>query len=84
LAQRPPSAYLDITPAVPPQHRRRTAKGAIMLYHLNRGLFVENGPTILAEQAREALAVSHAYRLFGTARPASPPPADETPLSAAA
>jgi len=55
-----------------------------MLYHLNRGLFVENGPTILAEQAREALAVSHAYRLFGTARPASPPPADETPLSAAA
>jgi len=51
-----------------------------MLYHLNRGLFVENGPTILAERAREALAVSQAYRLLGATRPTT----EKTPFSAAA
>ena len=45
-----------------------------MLYRLDRGLFVENGPTLLAERAREALATSLAYRLAGAARP-SPEPA---------
>ena len=55
-----------------------------MLYHLDRGLFVENGPTILAGRARQALAVSHAYRLLGKAPPASPPLADDALFSAAA
>ena len=51
-----------------------------MAYHLNHGLFIENGPTVLAERTREALAVSNAYRLLG----ATPPASDKTPLSAAA
>ena len=55
-----------------------------MVYHLDRGLFVENGPTILAERAREALAVSLAYELLTPARPASPPTAEKAKLSAAA
>ncbi len=55
-----------------------------MLYHLNRGLFVENGPTVLAERAREAQSASLAYRLAGAARPAQPPPPDATIFSAAA
>ena len=51
-----------------------------MAYHLNRGLFKEIGPTVLAERTREALAVSHAYRLLGGA-PRAP---GKTSLSAAA
>ena len=48
-----------------------------MLYHLNRGLFVENGPTVLADRAREALAVSNSYLLLGAKRK-TPRPASET------
>ena len=55
-----------------------------MLYHLNRGLFVENGPTMLAEQAREALATSLAYRLASSTRPAARPAPEATTCSAAA
>jgi len=55
-----------------------------MLYRLDRGLFVENGPTLLAERAREALAVSHAYRLLDTARPAPAPARDAAVTRAAA
>jgi hypothetical protein len=55
-----------------------------MLYHLDRGLFVENGPTLLAERAREALAVSLAYRLLDTARPAPAPRRDDALTRAAA
>ena len=39
-----------------------------MTYHLNRGLFVENGPTLLAERDRQVRAAGHAYLLLG-ARP---------------
>ena len=55
-----------------------------MLYHLNRGLFVENGPTVLADRTREALAVSNAYRLLGAVSPTSRPAPETAPLSAAA
>ena len=55
-----------------------------MLYHLNRGLFVENGPTVLAERAREALAVSNAYLLLGANRPKARPSSETAPLRAAA
>ena len=41
-----------------------------MLYHLNRRLFVENGPAVSAESAREARATSDAYRLLRQAKPA--------------
>jgi len=39
-----------------------------MLYHLDRRLFVENGPTAYAESAREARATSDAYRLLRQAK----------------
>ena len=55
-----------------------------MLYHLNRGLFVENGPTVLAERTREALAVSSAYLLLGTPKPTSGPKAETSLLRTAA
>ena len=55
-----------------------------MLYQLNRGLFVENGPTVLDEQAREALAVSNAYLLLRGRQPGAPPASETAPLSAAA
>ena len=55
-----------------------------MLYHLDRGLFVENGPTILADRAREALATTLAYRLAGAARPAARPAPEAAACSAAA
>ncbi len=54
-----------------------------MTYHLDRGLFVENGATILAERDRTARAASIAYQLVGT-RPASPTPAGKADLHAAA
>ena len=40
-----------------------------MTYHLNRGLFVENGATVLAERDRAARAASIAYHLLRGARP---------------
>jgi hypothetical protein len=55
-----------------------------MLYHLDRGLFIENGPTILADRAREALATTLAYRLAGAARPAARPAPEAAACSAAA
>lgn len=35
-----------------------------MTYHLSRGLFVENGPTLLAERDRHVRAAGHAYLLL--------------------
>lgn len=55
-----------------------------MTYQLDRGLFIENGPTILALRAREARAVSQAYELLGTARPAPVTAPDDAKLRAAA
>jgi hypothetical protein len=55
-----------------------------MLYQLNRGLFVENGPTVLAERAREALAVSNAYLLLRARQRDARPASETAPLSAAA
>lgn len=50
-----------------------------MTYHLDRGLFVENGAAILAERDRAARASSIAYHLLRNARraaaPACPAPA---------
>jgi len=55
-----------------------------MQYHLNRGLFVENGPTVLADRTREALAVSSAYRLMAAKQPKAKPASETTPARAAA
>ena len=55
-----------------------------MTYHLNRGLFVENGPTLVAERDRERRAAGHAYRLLGAARPVTPDTAETPPFSRAA
>jgi len=35
-----------------------------MLYHLNRRLFVENGPAALAERFREGRTTSDAFRVL--------------------
>ena len=61
-----------------------TAKGAIMLYPLDRGLFVENGPTLLAQRDRQARAAGQAHRLLAAARPAPDTVRDDIRLSAAA
>jgi hypothetical protein len=76
--------YLQILADGPPQPAGGTEKGPIMLYHLNRGLFVENGPTVLADRAREALATTLAYRLADAARPAARPAPEAATCSAAA
>ena len=54
-----------------------------MTYHLNRGLFVENGPTLLAERDRQLRAAGHAYLLLG-ARPLPAAAPRDRPLSNAA
>ena len=49
-----------------------------MTYNLNRGLFLENGPTLLAERDRQLRAAGHAYLLLGTPpRPATAPERDQ-------
>ena len=63
-----------------------------MTYHLNRGLFVENGPTLLAERDRQLRAAGHAYLLARRAaaardaardarQAAAPPPERHSPAS---
>ena len=54
-----------------------------MFYRVDRRLFLENGPTLLAERDRRVRAAGQAYRLL-QARPASPTAPEETPLSRAA
>ena len=54
-----------------------------MTYHLSRGLFVENGPTLMAERDRKVRAAGHAYLLLNAR--SQPAAARETAsLSAAA
>lgn len=53
-----------------------------MTYHLSRGLFVENGPTLLAERDRHVRAAGHAYLLL-KARP-QPAAASDAPVLGAA
>jgi hypothetical protein len=84
LAQRGASSYLDTIAGGPPQPAGEQRKDPTMLYQLDRGLVVENGPTLLAERTREALAVSLAYRLLDTARPAPAPRRDDALTRAAA
>ena len=55
-----------------------------MLYHLNRRLFVENGPAAFAESAREARATSDAYRLLRQAKLAAAAACDAENRKAAA
>ena len=45
-----------------------TKKGPNMTYNLNRGQFVENGPTLLAARDRQLRAAGQAYRLLNTRR----------------
>ena len=66
------------------QHRRRDSEGALMHYRLNRGLFLDNGPTLLAERDRQVRAAGQAYRLLTAVRPASPAAPKASPLSRAA
>lgn len=54
-----------------------------MTYHLSPGLFVENGPTLLAERDRQLRAAGHAYLLLNT-RPQPEPTREDASLSAAA
>lgn len=54
-----------------------------MTYHLNRGQFVENGPSLLAERDRRVRAAGHAHRLLA-ARAVPPAPLDAIILDAAA
>ena len=54
-----------------------------MTYNFNRGLFVENGPTLLAERDRQVRAAGHAYLLL-KARPQPATAGDAATLGAAA
>jgi hypothetical protein len=53
-------------------------------YHLDRGLFLENGPTALSERARELRATSNAYLAFRQAGIVAPPPPEAIELKSAA
>ena len=55
-----------------------------MTYHLNRGLFVENGAAILVARDRAARAASIAYSVLRNARPAAEPVPAATDYRAAA
>jgi hypothetical protein len=55
-----------------------------MTYHLDPGLFLENGPTALSERARERRATSNAYLAFRAAEKIDPSASDEIKLKSAA
>ena len=55
-----------------------------MTHHLNRGLFLENGPTLLAERDRKLRSAGQAYRLLAAVRRASLDTAEAPLLNRAA
>jgi hypothetical protein len=83
LAPRTPIPYFNCS-ADALQPISANTKGPAMTYHLDPGLFLENGPTALSERARERRATSNAYLAFRAAEKIDPSAPDEIKLKSAA